>query len=996
MFKTDIAFENWNRKYRYGNETEIQTWERVARALANVEREPEKWYDMFLRTIVKFDENNKPVGLKCTPGGRITANIGTGFKGATLLNCFINGPVSGAHIKYNRKSSDGSVSYPVEYNTPDTPDDLINIFLTIMEQAKTLASEGGYGINIDWIRPRGSLIKGTGIKHPGVVSYLKIFDAVAECIVKGDNDGYVDKIRNYLGEEKFEELKQEVKKETRKGAQMVVLSCSHPDAEEFIRAKQTSGVLTKFNMSVLVDDLFMQQVEKDGYYDQSFGGKVYKKVKARDFYNLIMESCYNRAEPGVLFFDNMQRNNPVAYLGKANATNPCFDKLTEILTKDGITDIASIIDKPIKVWNGVMWESTIFKVTGENKKVVDVTISGLLDDGTNVVLPSFIATEDHKIIKGFSTTVYDSIDAYKVPISELSTELTVKLKTGSLKIKKIDVFHSHTASKVYCCTVSTGMFALGNGLMVSNCGEIPGIDTLTTVCLLGSVNLTQYVDKRDDKPFFNWDLYKKDVKTFSRMLDNVCDLSNAPLPSYEWAIKNFRQYGMGINGFGSTLMMLGIPYNSAEAIEFAGDVAKTKENITWQTSAMLAKEKGLFPVYNKEKFENTEYFKSNRLSDDTKELLRKYGARNAKTTTCAPAGTTAIICDNTSNGIEPVFLLEYERKVTRKDWPEGMTQDNVMTLLARHDKKDYTYWEGKYNGNKYYYEPHNRGLCDVKHIRDYGYQWLLENFPNKDHKRYLITTKDLSVEDHVAIQSIMQRHTNQSISKTINLPKKYPFEDFKDLYLMGWKNGLIGLTTYREGSMESVLSSIDSEDNGIIKKDLKLPNEFINGPTSVIKREGMKFYIHFSYFPDDADMKHPVCLWIYTNTEEKGASIVCNKASRELAKLALSCGIENKIIQHAIEKSKNDYPHNRLGRMVSLCLRHNVPRVEILTALRDIEGDNISTLLTAVRKFIGKTVEDGTVIKGIRCKNDACKSDRLVFEAGCVKCADCGNQECGF
>jgi ribonucleoside-diphosphate reductase alpha chain len=335
MFKTDIAYENWNRKYRYGNETEIQTWERVAKALADTEKEPQKWYELFLNTIVKFDKDKNPIGLKCTPGGRITANIGTGFKGATLSNCFVSGPVSGATVKYTRKSSDGSISYPVEYNTSENPDDLLNIFLTIMEQAKTLASEGGYGIEMGWIRPRGSLIKGTGIRHPGVVAYLKIWDAVAECIVKGDQDGYADKIKNYLGEEKFEELKQTIKKETRRGAMLSSLPVSHPDIEEYVRAKQTSGVLTKFNMSVLMDDLFLDCVEKDEMYELEFKGKVYKKVKARDIYNLIMESCYNRAEPGVLFYDNMQRNNPVAYAGKVSATNPCFSGDMYLMTEDG-------------------------------------------------------------------------------------------------------------------------------------------------------------------------------------------------------------------------------------------------------------------------------------------------------------------------------------------------------------------------------------------------------------------------------------------------------------------------------------------------------------------------------------------------------------------------------------------------------------------------------------------------------------------------------------
>ena len=323
MFKTKLAYETWKDKYRFGNETPLETFQRVARALASVEKNPDVWYDKFLRTMVKF-ENEQPVGLKCTTGGRITANIGTSYKKATLINCFIAGPVSSANLKYTRKTDNGLISYPVEYKTDESADDLINIFLTVAEQAKTLASEGGYGINFDFIRPRGTIIKGTGIKHPGVVAYMKIWDAVSECIVQGDTDGYLDKIKNYLkNDEKFQESKALVKAAIRKGAMLAALPVSHPDAEEFIRAKQSSGVLTKFNMSIVLDDVFMQAVEKDDFYEQSFNGIVTKKIKARELYDLIMQSTFNRAEPGVLFSDNMMRNNPISYLGKLNCVNPC-------------------------------------------------------------------------------------------------------------------------------------------------------------------------------------------------------------------------------------------------------------------------------------------------------------------------------------------------------------------------------------------------------------------------------------------------------------------------------------------------------------------------------------------------------------------------------------------------------------------------------------------------------------------------------------------------
>jgi len=849
MFKTPLAYETWKNKYRYGNETPIETFQRVAKALASVEKNPDEWYDKFLNTMVRFNDAGEANGLKCTAGGRITANIGTSYKKATLINCFIAGPVSSAKIEYTRKTEDGLAQYPVKYKTDNSPDDLINIFLTIAEQAKTLASEGGYGINFDFIRPRGSLIKGTGIKHPGVIAYMKIWNSVSECIVQGDTDGYFDKIINfYESEEKINAVKKIVKDSIRKGAMVAVLPVSHPDTEEFIRAKQTSGVLTKFNMSVLLDDAFMKAVEEDGLYEQSFNGKTYKVVRARTLYDLIMTSTYNRAEPGVLFADNMMKNNPVAYLGKLSCVNPC--------------------------------------------------------------------------------------------------------------------------------------------------GEIPGLPSITTVCLLGSPNLTQYVKKgTDGEPYFDFDEYSEDIKIFMRMLDNVNDLTYAPLPSYQWVIENLRQVGMGINALGSTLMMLKIPYNSEKAVEFAAKVSEIKENLTWQTSALLAKEKGTFSAYNKELFESTEYFKSDRINKTTKDLIRKYGVRNAKTTTCPPLGNSSIISDITSNGVEPVFKLEYERKVICKEWPEGLTAENIENVLKHHKEKDFEFWRGEYKGKIYYYEPHNRGLCEVNKVRDYGYQWLLDNYPDQDHSAYLVTTDHLKIEDHLAVQKVVQYFNNQSVSKTCNLPKKFPFEDFKQLYIRAWKSGLNGFTTYREGSMESVLSDIDKvQKREIIKRDIKLPEIFINGPTHIVKKEGKKFYINFSYLPEDSKLEFPIVLWIHTNARYKADELkICNKASRNIGTLALKCGIDRKIVTETVEKANDDYPHNRLGRMVSLCLRHNVPREDILISLEGIDGDNLSTLLAAVRKFLSKTLPDGTKLPGLKCPGCG---EQLVVRSGCKDCPSCGWTAC--
>jgi ribonucleoside-diphosphate reductase alpha chain len=652
-------------------------------------------------------------------------------------------------------------------------------------------------------------------------------------------------LKNYISLEELQHLKTTLKKQTRKGAMLSCLDVSHPDIEEYVRAKQESGILTKFNMSVGITDDFIKAVINDEMWNMSFKNQVYKSVKARDLYDLIMKSAYNRGEPGVIFIDNAMKNNPIGYLSKVTAANPC--------------------------------------------------------------------------------------------------------------------------------------------------GEIPGIGDLTTVCLLGSLNLTMYVEIINNIPIFNWDTYTEDIITLTRMLDNVNDLTSLPLQSYENFVKLFRQFGMGINGLGSTLLMLDIPYNSKEAVDFVTKIQSIKENVTWQTSAQLAIEKGVFPAYNRQKFINTPYFNSDRITNDTKNMIKNNGVRNAKTTTQPPLGNSSLICDNVSNGIEPIFDLEVERKIVCNEWPDGLNQDNIKEILKETKHSDYIIWQGEFNNKKYYYEPHNRGLCEVVVLRDYGYQWCIDNGFKRD--KSLITTKDLNVDDHINIQEIVQYYNNQSTSKTVNLPNKYSFSDFKDLYINGWKRGLVGLTAYRDGSMESVLNTIEvaEQQKEIIKQDLKLPTVFINGPTEKIKREGIKYYIHFSYLPMDTCLKHPIAIWITTNAKQE--TVVCNRACKKLTKLAVDCDISKKIIDDAWEKSLGDLSYNRLARMISLCLRHNIPITDILLALTNIEGDNISTLLTAIRKFLSKHVTNGTKVKGIRCLN--CGGENMIFEAGCYTCKDCGVSKCG-
>jgi ribonucleoside-diphosphate reductase alpha chain len=1200
LFRTTLARENWESKYRYGNESPLETFQRVARHLSSVEEDKDYWYEKFLNVMIKVDEHGNAVGLKNTFGGRITANAGTAYGGATMINCYINGPIKNASISYEREAANG-VKIPVQINTQSTGDSLSNIMLALLEQAETLKSEGGYGINFGFIRPRGTVIQGVGIRHPGVIHYMDIWDKVASVIVMGDNDGYKDRIKNYI-DEIGKETVVKLKRQARKGAQMAVLPIWHPDIEEFIRAKQEPGRLTKFNISVLIDDKFMNSVSNDELYDLTFNNEVYKRVRARELYDLIMESTYRRAEPGVLFYDNMQANNPLAYLGNVEATNPCLAKGTLVSTKNGLKRIEDVKvgeeiqtvlgfgpvknieiheNYPVykvnfsdgsyvrataghifhtkygrearKRWDsettlsdlepgtfvrkinytfdvsnnpestrdmgllyglylgdGSSYESggnfnisvnslednsfifnlfdrlgLVYRVDSSegntqriyvsnsakikeifetvkipfNKQIINIeeiantnrnfvygVIDGLISSDGNVNLSSRYAQvrfkntnlqihellrhlfrmvgADYKVYEsgkvGEPSTIYGrdvtrSMDIFEGVIDNDSILNMYQYLGGlshpekNIKLEKAVITNQLNGVKwstqiismepdgfdtVYDLFEEKSDTWIAGGLVHRGCGEVPGNPLTTTVCLLGSINLTQYVNQNRS---FDWVKFEEDIPIFLRALDNVNDLSYNPLPHYDWATKNVRQVGMGINGLGSAFYMMGIKFNSEEGFNFLQKLSRLKENLLWKSSALLAKEKGAFPAYTDSFIETNWFTHFADLDDDVADLIRENGVRNGKVSMNAPNGNTSIICDITSNGIEPVFMHEYQRTRIVDAWPHGLTRDNIKTVLNETKAGDATVWKGEYHENVYYYEPHNRGLCVIEPVRDYGYQWVLDNYPDdiKSNQDYLVTTEELSVVDHVDSQAIIQKNISQSVSKTINLPAGYSFDGFKDLYRYAWSKGLIGCTTYVSGSMESVVSAVDEkqedkeeEEHEQVLDDVIMPAEFYNGETSVIKREGNKFYIHFSY--STPTRKRPIAIWINTNTEAPIRHT--NQAVSSLLDLAKSKGIKQTHIDAVKEKIKENSSNNRLARAVSFCLRHRVPIVDIVIELDKLEEVYVTDLVFAIRKFLSSYVKEGTKIEGRSCSS--CGSSNIEYSGGCSTCKDCGMSNC--
>ena len=274
-------------KYAKGDERSVDdVRRRVARGLAAVEAPAVRadWERRFYEAMVD--------GF--IPGGRVNSAAGTEIA-ATLINCFVQpvgDAISGEHV-----GADGAPS----------------IYLALNQAAETMRRGGGVGYDFSAIRPRGALVKGTHSRASGPLSYMRVFDKSCETLESAGS---------------------------RRGAQMGMMRCDHPDIEDFIHAKR-DGSLSNFNMSVAVTDAFMRAVENDEAIElwhaaepfdksaaqlRSDGTWTYRRVAARALFDQVMESTYNHAEPGVIFIDRVNQDNNLSYCESIGATNPCGEQ----------------------------------------------------------------------------------------------------------------------------------------------------------------------------------------------------------------------------------------------------------------------------------------------------------------------------------------------------------------------------------------------------------------------------------------------------------------------------------------------------------------------------------------------------------------------------------------------------------------------------------------------------------------------------------------------
>lgn len=316
-------------------------------------------------------------------------------------------------------------------------------------------------------------------------------------------------------------------------------------------------------------------------------------------------------------------------------------------------------------------------------------------------------------------------------------------------------------------------------------------------CLLGSVNLTRFVENPfTDQARFNWDKYKEVVGVFSRMLDNVVEINGLPLGKQRDEILAKRRHGMGFLGLGSALTMMKIPYGSDESLAFTEEVSKQMALVGWQVGVELAEEKGVAPILEEEFTVSAEMLKkrpemaqdgyaigdvvkgkvlmgkySRYMQQFPKEIqqrIAEHGCRYTHHTSIAPTGTISLsLANNVSNGIEPSFAHMYSRNVIR----EGRKSKEKVDVFSF----ELLAYRAMVNESaKPYSEKENEQLPD-----------------------YFVSADDILPKAHVDVQGAAQKWIDSSISKTANVPTDFAFEKFQDIYMYAWQKGLKGCTTFR-------------------------------------------------------------------------------------------------------------------------------------------------------------------------------------------------------
>ncbi len=727
-------------------ETPLGMFERVARAIAEGDRlygasdlEVQNTYNTFLQMMVD---------LEFLPNSPTLMNAGRVL--GQLSACFV---------------------LPIE-------DSIESIFDTIKHTAMIHKSGGGTGFSFSRIRPKNDIVASTNGVSSGPVSFMKVFDAATEAIKQGG---------------------------TRRGANMGILKVNHPDIIEFIKCKSEDKTISNFNISVGLTEEFMKAVENDEEYPllNPRSLVVVEKLKAREVFDLCIDMAWRNGEPGIIFMDRLNRDNPTPSLGEIESTNPC---------------------------------------------------------GEQPLLP------------------YEA-------------------------------------------------------------------------CNLGSVNLAKVIVDGE----IDWQKLEVLTKKSVHFLDNVIDVNNYPLPQITKMCQANRKIGLGVMGFADMLFLLGISYNTSEAVEVATKIMSFMLEKGREESARLAKVRGPFPNFGISTYAQRGF----------------PPLRNATITTIAPTGTISLIA-GVSSGIEPIFAVSYVRNVlggkqlfeTNKIFEEelgrrGLLSDELLSKISQQGT--------------------------IAHIEE-----LPEEF-----KKVFVCAHDISPYWHVKMQAAFQAATDNAVSKTVNFPNNATKEDVKEVFLLAYKLGCKGVTIYRDGSRSEQVLNIKEvnketkekqETQDVVMIAPRERPELTTGVTYRVKTGCGNLFITINH-----DEKG-ICEVFATMGKSGGCAAAQSDAIARLISLALRSGVDTKAVIGQIMGLRCPAPAWGGQGPVLSCPDAIAQAIE-----RVISGNKKHHQDNGENGNHANNGSNGVSLANVIAQNPQCPDcgSMLEFVEGCVICKACGYSKCG-
>ena len=467
-------------------------------------------------------------------------------------------------------------------------------------------------------------------------------------------------------------------------------------------------------------------------------------------------------------------------------------------------------------------------------------------------------------------------------------------------------------------------------------------------CLLGSINLAQLVEN----PFtpgarLDEDALTALVGTAVRMMDNTIDVSGFPLEAQRQEAMTKRRIGLGMTGLADALMMTGLRYGSEEAAHVAGGWARRINRAAYITSAHLAREKGAFPLFDREAYLAGETVRT--LDEDVRALIAQHGIRNGLLTSVAPTGTISLVADNVSSGIEPVFAYSYTRKVRE---PDGSTREEEVS-------------------------DHAVRLFHTLHG------------PEAPLPAHFVTAQDLSPAEHVRMQAAVQRHVDSAISKTVNVPEEIAFEAFQEVYLDAYRSGCKGCATYRPnaitGSVLAVVPETPAAAAGPAVGELMLRSDKLVGATYKLRWPDSEHAMYVTINDIEQDgARRPFEVFVNSKNLEHYAWVV---ALTRMISAVFRRGGEVAFVAEELKQvfDPRGGQWNK-GRYVP----------SLVAAIGDIiERHMTETGFLTRPEAAAAPSPSGTPRTHLGPLCPKCSQPGLVKEAGCLSCLHCGWSKCG-